>query len=466
MDPRLKALYLVAVAVGVFFLPAWWMVGIVAVAQAALWLGLGLGARSLLRQLRKLALFLALIVIAYALVSMDPAVDRWHTVRWLGLAIDVNLTGLTTGVIMALRVVAVVLASQVARAGDPRALAAGLRRLGVPAMAALSIDAVLALLGDERAGHGHGRGMGRGRGDGTGGGGGGGGRGGGMGGGGGGGGGMGGGRSWRGFWAGLGRLARGDASLLVERLHLHIDRAEAHLAAGDDDPGHASGIAPGRPIARDVAVIAGIALTMLGIKALKLLPGIPFAPGHKGVLLIPLYIAAGFLTRSRAGATMAGLTMGTVAFLLGDGRYGVFEICKHVAPGVLVDLGMPLLRGRAHRVWAWSLFGLVVALGRFATVTAIALAVQAPAVVYAVLVPGLVVHAVFGVLSGIVTAPLVRALAQARDRAAERESRAPGAGAGPGQGRGGGRGGGQRQSRGHGHGSHEERGTTHEEAGP
>jgi hypothetical protein len=393
MDPRLKALYLIAVAVGVFFLPAWWMAGIAALVQAALWLAVGLGARALLWQLRKLALFLALVVIAYALVSLEPAADRWHTVRWLGLAIDVNVTGLLVGVTMALRVVTVVLASQVARAGDPRALAAGLGRLGVPRVAALSIDAVLALLGDER-----GHGSGRGRGDGSGGG-----RGGGMGRGRGDGSGGGQGRSWRGFWSGLGRLARGDASLLVERLRTQIERAEAHLVAA---AGHDSS----RVFLRDVAVIAGIALTMLGIKALKLLPGIPFAPGHKGVLLIPLYIAAGFLTRSRAGATLTGLTMGTVAFLLGDGRYGVFEICKHVAPGVMVDLGVPLMRGRAHRVWAWSLFGLVVALGRFATVTAIALAVQAPAVVYAVLLPGLVVHAIFGVLSGIVTAPLVRAL--------------------------------------------------------
>jgi hypothetical protein len=436
MDPRLKALYLVAVAVGVFFLPAWWMVGVAALVQAALWLGMGLGLRALLWQLRKLTLFLAILVVAYALVSLDPATDRWHTVRWLGLAIDVNVAGLLVGVTMALRVVAVVLGSQVARAGDPRALAAGLGRLGVPRAAALSIDAVLALLGDER-GHGHGRGGGRGTG---------GGRGGGMGGGRGDGSGGGRERSWRGFWAGLGRLARGDASLMVERLRTHIDRAEAHLVA-------AAGHENSRAFLRDVAVIAGIALTMLGIKALKLLPGIPFAPGHKGVLLIPLYIAAGFLTRSRAGSTLTGLTMGTVAFLLGDGRYGVFEICKHVAPGVMVDLGAPFMRGRAHRVWAWSLFGLVVALGRYATVTAIALAVQAPAVVYAVLLPGLIVHAVFGVLSGIVTAPLVRALERAPEPDAESLRRGSDPGSGSGQGSGSGRGGGSGGGRGSGGGS-------------
>lgn len=219
------------------------------------------------------------------------------------------------------------------------------------------------------------------------------------------------------FRAGLKRLARGDVSIIVDKLFNHVARVEDHIAASSPDTD--------RKMARDVAVIAGIALTMLGIKALKLLPGLPFAPGHKGVILIPLYIVAGFMTRSRSGSTLTGLTMGTVAFLLGDGRYGIFEIVKHVAPGVLVDLLMPLMRrggDQAKRgVVAWSLFGLVIALGRFATITAIAFSVQAPALVYALLIPGLTIHAIFGILSGIVTAPLVRALAR-RQSADERQN--------------------------------------------
>jgi hypothetical protein len=47
-------------------------------------------------------------------------------------------------------------------------------------------------------------------------------------------------------------------------------------------------------------------------------------------------------------------------------------------------------------------------------VTAIALTVQAPALVFAFLIPGLLIHAVFGALSGIVTAPLMRALLKER----------------------------------------------------
>ena len=101
---------------------------------------------------------------------------------------------------------------------------------------------------------------------------------------------------------------------------------------------------------------------------------------------------------------------------------GVFEIAKHIAPGVLVDLLLPLMRGRdpavqrKRGVLAWSLFGLVVALGRFATVTLIAFAVQPPSLVYALLLPGFIVHAVFGTLSGMVTTPLVRAIADRERR--------------------------------------------------
>ena len=48
--------------------------------------------------------------------------------------------------------------------------------------------------------------------------------------------------------------------------------------------------------------------------------------------------------------------------------------------------------------------------GRFATIFCITLAVQAPAVAYAMLVPGFLIHSGFGVLSGYVSYHLVNAL--------------------------------------------------------
>jgi hypothetical protein len=215
----------------------------------------------------------------------------------------------------------------------------------------------------------------------------------------------------RSFWQGLQRLARGDVGALTEPFRRHLARVDRHLRERDPD------LPPG--VAADAAAIAAVALTMLGVKALKILPGIPFLPGYKGVLLLPLYLVAAEVTRTRVGATLTGFTMGTVAFLLGDGRYGVFEIAKHVTPGLIVDLGYGVARrlaggGRARRVIVYSVLGLLAALGRFATITVIALAVQPPAVVYAVLLPGLVVHGIFGVLSGVVTAPLLAALSPSK----------------------------------------------------
>lgn len=202
---------------------------------------------------------------------------------------------------------------------------------------------------------------------------------------------------------------RGDVGFLTARLDRQIDRAEQHV---DDVPGAAG-------VTADVATIAGVAATMLGIKALKILPNIPFAPGHKLVLLTPLYIVASLYSRSRFGATWTGLTMGVVAFLLGDGKYGVFEIAKHVVPGLLCDIFVPRLArwslassSRLAGPIAWSVAGGVIAAGRFATIFAVTLFVQAPAVAWAFLVPGATVHVTFGVLSGYVSHHLVRAAAR------------------------------------------------------
>jgi hypothetical protein len=205
------------------------------------------------------------------------------------------------------------------------------------------------------------------------------------------------------------RLRHGDVGAIVERLERQIERAERHVEG--QELGRRS-----RPWIRDVAVISGVSLTMLGVKALKILPAIPFAPGHKLVVLTPLYVVASLLTRSRAGATLTGLTMGSVAFLLGDGKYGVFEILKHVAPGIVCDLCLPLLvaEGRQPGRLAFSVLGGVIAAGRFATIFAMVLLVQAPRVAYAILLPGLSVHVGCGILSGFVSFHIWRAASRLR----------------------------------------------------
>jgi len=375
VDSRLRVAFLFLIGAGIFILRS--PLGVAALTGALLILSFAvrIPPKRVLRSILKLWGFTLVVLISYSLTREDPDVDRWVHLGPLPL----NVGAVMVGAVMVLRVICVALASQIARAGDPRAIATGLRRLWVPAVVADAMDAVLALLEGDAATGEAGRRPGSGRGDGTGG---------------------GGGRGRRGreegdaregLWASLKRLARGGVGPLAERLDRQIGRAETQLG--------------GR---HDAAVIAGIALTMLGVRALKILPSIPFAPGHKLVLLTPLYIVAALATRSRFGATLTGVVMGLVAFLLGDGKYGVFEILKHLAPGLLCDLFVPLLYRQRLGGLGWSLFGGFVALGRFATILSVVALVQAPKVAYAMLAPGLLVHSLFGVASGYVTFHLLK----------------------------------------------------------
>ena len=73
---------------------------------------------------------------------------------------------------------------------------------------------------------------------------------------------------------------------------------------------------------------------------------------------------------------------------------------------------------RLYGSCAWSVLGGVMGLGRFATIFTITLAVQPPAVAWAFLGPGLLIHTTFAVLSGLVSSPLMRAIATAPKEAA------------------------------------------------
>nr|HEX4316236.1 hypothetical protein [Kofleriaceae bacterium] len=130
---------------------------------------------------------------------------------------------------------------------------------------------------------------------------------------------------------------------------------------------------------------------MLWIKSLKLIPHVPLAPGHKLVLQTPLYILAARLTRTRFGAALTGTTFGVVDFLLGVGNnFGAFEILKHITPGAVADLGVPLLfaGGRTPGRLACVLLGGIVGAARFAVTLAFTFVLDAPSAAYAILLAG------------------------------------------------------------------------------
>src|SRR5262245_41361069 len=305
---------------------------------------------------------------------------------WL---MPLNLTGLERATLMCLQILTLLLASTVVRAtGSGSDLVDGLQALRLPDLFVYSLDHTLELFGGAPKKSGRGRADAAERGS---------------------------------TLSTVKRLLRGDIGECLQTIRTNSESA-------GERADHESDRRLDSHLVHDIGIVTGIALCMASVKVLKLLPGLPFAPGHKALLLFPLYVLASRLTHSRWGGTAAGSIMGVIGFLQGDGRFGVLEILKHVAPGLVIDLVGPLVR----RLPTWSLgycfLGLAAAAGRITTELVLVVLLGARAEVYlfpaAVLVPNLLA----GFLSGFVTLFVLRAFAHSdanvsKDRDAQSETK-------------------------------------------
>jgi hypothetical protein len=383
----LKVIYLLAITAVAFAVPAfaltrparWWVVPALLALQVVILLACRFPITEIIRPAWRLKWLFLFLVGCYVLLPAESPGAGDLVLRWDVPLVDwqlpLNVTGLDRAALMCLQILTLLLASTVVRVtGSGSDLADGLRALRLPDLFVYSLDHTLGLLGGARK-SGRGRGQPAGQG---------------------------------GTLSTAKRLLRGDIGGFVETIRTNIERAGERLD-------HDSDRRLGPRLVHDIGIVTGIALCMASVKVLKFLPGLPFAPGHKALLLFPLYVLASRLTHSRWGGTAAGSIMGVIGFLQGDGRFGVLEILRHVAPGLVIDLPGPLVR----RLPAWALgycfLGMAAAAGRITSELVLVLLLGARAEVYlfpaAILVPNLLA----GFLSGFVTIFVLRAFARSED---------------------------------------------------
>src|SRR5262245_46074890 len=379
----MKVLYLLAVTVVAFAVPAlslteparWFVIPGLAGVQAAILLACRVGLRDVAHLALRLKWLFVFLIGMYALLppenpSANDVLMNWH-VPGVGWSLSINLSGLEKAALMCLQIVTVLLASAVVRlTGTGRDLVDGLHAFRLPPLFVHALDRTLALL--EGA---HGRERGRDR------------------------------APKPGFFALLRQILRGDIGAFADVVRSNIALAEHQ--AGSDADARAEG-----QFAHDVAIVTGIALCMASLKMLKILPGLPFASGHKTFLLFPLYVLAARLTQSRWGATAAGSIMGVIGFRQGDGRFGVLEILKHVAPGFVIDIGEPLVRRWPPWALGYCVLGFFAAIARTATEFVVVLLLGARAEIYLFPAVKLVPNLIAGVLSGFVSVFVLRVVAQ------------------------------------------------------
>ncbi len=377
----LKVIYLLVVTAVTFMLPAlsaahplrWFIVPALLALQVLTLLICRVPIGQVLRPGWRLKWLFLFLIGCYTLLPPEhPAEDlalHWR-VPGLGWLLPFNVTGLDRAAVMCLQILTVLLASAMVRlTGRGGDLVHGLQELRLPGLFVHSLDRTLSLLSgaDERSGRRQREAGG----------------------------------AQRGAFTALKRLLRGDVGGFVQSI-----KANMELAGGQSGGG--AGPEFETRLAHDVAIVSGIALCMASFKMLKFLPGLPFASGHKAVLLFPLYVLAARLTYSRWGATTAGTIMGVIGFLQGDGRFGVLEVLKHIAPGLVIDIADPLVRRLP--VWAlgYCLLGLVAAVARTSTELVLVFLLGARAEIYLFPAAKLVPNLLAGFLSGFVTLFVLR----------------------------------------------------------
>ncbi len=400
LSPRLRVVYLIAVAVGVFFVRSVGGVAAILGFQLFLWGIARYPAQQIVRLGTKLFWFFFFVVLSFAFFPEEGSDPLWRQIPFAAWNIKISMAGLTEGARMCLRVYTAILTSLlVRRALTSAQFVEGLRGVFLPKMVALSLDAALHMV---EPGSMDGR----------------------LDGGGGGGDGSGGGKK-KGGGMPMRDLLRGDVRYFLRKIEDGLSQGRRYAET------HHEGLTPEQ--SQDLGVLSGLALVAMSLKVLKVLPGLPFAPGHKTILLLPLYILAAELTKTRWGGTILGVCIGVLGFLMGDGRYGIFEVLKHVAPGIITDLVHPFFRAdRPSRIPGpvrFGILGMIAALGRFATIVSVTLLIGAPSAFYAIASPLALVHLAFGAASGAVTYGVVRSLEKLKG-AAGLEAGGPPAGVG------------------------------------
>ncbi len=338
--------------------------------QIVIWLTSGLSVIGLWTAIRKLRFFFLIIIVSYAFVGADS--DQWFSLHAGSWKISVNLSGIQLALLMCLRVITLVLASTWVRLSSPQgAFVNGLRAIGLPELAALGIDATLGNLSGTGAGKGGGGGGGRGRQESA--------------------------AQDDGDSLTFAQIRQGDISVVTDWFARHFRKARRTLAGQYEEMPAAS--------IHDLTVILSVSLAIMSLKMLQIMPGLPLAPGHKNVLIIPLLLFAARATHGRFGATTTSLVAGIVSFMLGYGKYGILELAHLLVPGLLADLLTPLARAssRAGRLLQFILIGAVLGLGRFAANFLIIVLAGAPIFAFVLYLPMLISQILFGAISGFVS---------------------------------------------------------------
>ncbi len=363
----LKLVYLILALQLLVFLSAPYVLISIAVLQAGLWMNSNLSLSVLLSSFKRLSVFFVVIFLSYTVFNVG---ENPHILDLRFIELKINEDGAEKALLMCLRVFLMVWASVwVQKSEKTGEMATALRKIGLSELLATAIDSTLYLLTGDNGRKKNGSGKGK----------------------------------KNKVKISFRQIMQGDFSYVTDRFLASLEKATKYL--GERYPTLA------KERLNDLTVVVGVSAAIMGLKLIQLMPGLPVAPGHKNIIIIPFFLAAAAMTHSRFGGLMTGLTVGIVSVMMGFGKFGIFEISHFAIPGLLADLLFPFIALNAAlwiRFLQLSLIGMIMGFGRFSANFLVILLAGAPEGAFILYLPMLFSQIIFGGLSVFVSLVILK----------------------------------------------------------
>jgi hypothetical protein len=340
--PEFKILYLLVVALAALFLKDPLPTGVLLALQVFSWLVSGIRKKDL-NIFRKTFGFALSIVLINSFFSSPK---DFAVLSILNFDLFASTSGFLEAMVMVVRFYTILCASVLVRSTtSSEEFTQGLVRLKLSKNMAQILDAILSSLEGKQEGQGKGQGKSQGKKEYT-----------------------------------LKGILKGDFTFLVNMVQRRLDEAKTKF------------------IDFDWAVISAVSIMVVGIRMIKILPGIPIAPGHKNIIVIPLFILVATLSKKKFSATYVGFLSGVISFMFGFGKYGILGIVQFMVPGLIVDL-MIGLSFASQSLWMLGLIGFCAGMGRVSAEILMALVFGLPKAFYLFFFPLFISQSIFGLLS-------------------------------------------------------------------
>ena len=355
MKNALKILYILIAGVGVFFINnIYILLGVIGV-HLLLFLFVKNPKKSL-KFIWKVKWFILIIFLFHAL-SLDGEIPLIKLKKWV---LSFSYDGLLSGAIMAGKLLSMLLVTQVVRLSMAKGeFVNGMTKLGLSKSNSGIIDQIMTIVAEEKSTKkGKGTGGGKGKKDGA-------------------------------DVQSKDVLLKGKVGNIPQKILARITFARGKFA---NDPN---------------AIVASSALAVTLIRLVKIAPGLPLAPGHKNILLMPVMIHGIVKSENRFAGTQTGFISGVLHFSMGFGKYGPLGIVQFALLGFVLDLlfKLPI---NTSRLWFLILAGGLGGLMRITSEVLLAIILGMPTTFFLIYLPYVLSQVAFGAASGLITKPLIK----------------------------------------------------------